>query len=323
MSAAFKKASELLPAWRHDVLHGEAPELWSAGDAWRSFELGPGLLSILGGAPGAGKTALSMQLVVDMLRNNSELSAYAANAEMSPGALLDRQLARLAGISATRVRQRWKMSGAEVERGLAEVEAISERLAFHTGEPTLKSVAGGVEATDSRLVILDYIQRFRVNSEAKSEKRIELEGLMELLRRFCEAGCGVLVLSAVARQSGSKGSTYNGLNMASFRGSSELEFAADSAWLLYQSKADSEGESKSFGMPGERMTLQCCKNRHGETPMLPVRFNKIIQGFTVEGSTGGVYAETPGSGLEVISSRADVEPFDEYVEEFDNDDTLI
>jgi len=38
--------------------------------------------------------------------------------------------------------------------------------------------------------------------------------------------------NVLIRQKGKTGSTYRGLNLASFRGSSELEFSCDSAYLL-------------------------------------------------------------------------------------------
>ncbi|HXD85755.1 MAG TPA: hypothetical protein VN641_04635, partial [Urbifossiella sp.] len=48
------------------------------------------------------------------------------------------------------------------------------------------------------------------------------------------AGAGVVLISSVTRQKGRNGcSTYAGLNMASFRGSAELEFGADSAFILH------------------------------------------------------------------------------------------
>jgi hypothetical protein len=44
-----------------------------------------------------------------------------------------------------------------------------------------------------------------------------------VLRGFADAGAAVLVASAVSRQMSNHGSSYTGLNLASFRGSSELE----------------------------------------------------------------------------------------------------
>jgi hypothetical protein len=52
-------------------------------------------VTLLGGAPGAGKTALSMQWALDALRLTPSLRCVVCNVETPPAVLLDRQLARL------------------------------------------------------------------------------------------------------------------------------------------------------------------------------------------------------------------------------------
>src|SRR5262245_16055053 len=97
--ASFVCAADTLAGWRDDVLSGKPPVLFpaGAGDLAR-VEIGPGLVSLIGGAPGAGKTAFTMQAVIDGLRLTPTLRAVCCNVEMPPAVLLDRQLARLSGI---------------------------------------------------------------------------------------------------------------------------------------------------------------------------------------------------------------------------------
>jgi replicative DNA helicase len=81
------------------VLSGKPPTLYPASEGSLSrIEIGPELVALLGGPPGVGKTALTMQLVVDALRLTPAVKALVANVEMPPPALLDRQLARLSGV---------------------------------------------------------------------------------------------------------------------------------------------------------------------------------------------------------------------------------
>src|SRR6266545_5882832 len=83
------------------------PILYPVGDGGLGrIEVGPGLVTLLGGAPGQGKTALTMQLVCEALERTPTLRALVLNVEMSPAVLLDRQLARLAGIDLTTIRHR-------------------------------------------------------------------------------------------------------------------------------------------------------------------------------------------------------------------------
>jgi replicative DNA helicase len=69
--ATYEVAADALGSWRDEVLTGTPPILYpvGVGDMAR-LEVGPGLVTLLGGAPGAGKTAFAMQLVVDALRLN-------------------------------------------------------------------------------------------------------------------------------------------------------------------------------------------------------------------------------------------------------------
>lgn len=95
-SPNYTTAADLLDQWRDDLLTGALARL----------ELGPGLVTLLGGPPGIGKTAFSMQLVFDALRLTPSLRALCCNIEMTPRVLLDRQLARLSGIDLDAIRYR-------------------------------------------------------------------------------------------------------------------------------------------------------------------------------------------------------------------------
>ncbi len=113
--------------------------------------------------------------------------------------------------------------------------------------------------------MLDYIQRISVG-DGRQEKRDQLETAATVLRRFADAGAAVLVASAVSRQKGKSGSTCTGLNLASFRGSSELEYGADSAYLF---------------TPGDGgvLTLACEKNRYAAVADIVTRFDPTTQAF--------------------------------------------
>ncbi len=91
---------------------------------------------------------------------------------------------------------------------------------------------------------------------------------MSILRRFCNSGAAVLCAAAVSRQKSASGSTYCGLNLASFRGSSELEFGADACYLLVP---DADGPGVAF---------QCEKNRYGPMEGFRTTFDPTYQSFT-------------------------------------------
>ena len=273
MNASFQTGTDILADWRDDVKSGEPPTLYpvGAGELER-LEIGPGLVTLFGGAPGAGKTAFTMQLVIDALRATPTLRAAVCNIEMPPKVLLDRQLARLCGIDLTTIRRRRLTAdhADRIEQGIDTLDAMADRLAFLRPPFNLDNVAETADEFGANLLLLDYIQRIAPPGE-HGDRRGAIDATMNFLRQFADAGVAVMVVAAVSRSKDSRGrSTYGeGLNLASFRESSELEFGADDAFILVPD-----------GDEGDAVTLLHLKSRHGEAKDFPLRFDRFYQRFT-------------------------------------------
>lgn len=272
--ANYQTAEDVLHGWRDDVLSGKPPTFYPIGEGeLRRIEIGPGLVTLFGGAPGAGKTAFTMQAVVDALRLTPTLRAVVCNIEMPPAVLLDRQLARLSGIDLTTIRYRRldEIHAERIESGLNALEGLTDRLAFVRPPFDLSNVAAVADEFDAGLIVLDYIQRIHPPGE-HGDKRGSVDATMSHLRAFADAGVAVIVLSAVGRTKDKAGrSSYSGegLNLASFRESSELEFGADDAFILTP-------DDKTEG----NVLLRHLKSRNGECRDLRMRFDKPRQSFT-------------------------------------------
>ncbi len=285
----FLAAADVLHGWRDDVLSGKPPTFFPIGEGELSrIEIGPGLVTLFGGAPGAGKTAFTMQAVVDALRLTPTLRAVVCNIEMPPAVLLDRQLARLSGVNLTTIRYR-RLTEEHAERidaGLNTLDELADRLVFVRPPFDLANVAAVADEFDAGLIVLDYIQRIQPPGE-HGDKRGSVDATMSHLRAFADAGVAVIVLSAVGRTKDKAGrSSYSGdgLNLASFRESSELEFGADDAFILTPDDA-TEGE----------VILRHLKSRNGECRDLRMMFDKPTQRFTpLEMANPFDQPETPG-----------------------------
>jgi replicative DNA helicase len=272
--ARFQSAADLLDSWRDDLLSGEPPTLYAVGTGELArIELGPGIVTLVGGPPGAGKTALTMQWVLDALVMTPDLKALVCNVEMSPRVLLDRQLARLADINLTSIRhRRLAAEHAEaVERGMRILADLADRLAFVRPPFDLANVAASADSFNADLILLDYIQRIGAHGE-HGDRRGAVDSLMSHLRQFADAGVAVVVVSAVGRSKDGRGrSSYaTGLNLASFRETSELEYGADDAFIL---------QPASRGTPS-CVALELLKSRHGETSDIVLNFDGPHQRFT-------------------------------------------
>jgi replicative DNA helicase len=271
--ARYLSAADALAPWREDLLAGTPPQLYPVGTGELArLEIGPGLVSLIGGAPGTGKTALVMQGVLDALRLTPTLRVVVCNVEMSPAVLLERQLARLSGVDLSLIRHR--RLGADhadrIDLGLATLDTVAERLCFVRSPFTLANVAASVDAFGAGLIVLDYLQRIAPPGE-HGDKRGSVNATMDFLRQFADAGAAILAVAAVGRTKDGKGrSSYdaNGLGLASFKESGELEYGADSAYLLCP---DAKG--------GDGVRLRCLKDRNGEPRDVALRFNRRLQRF--------------------------------------------
>lgn len=242
--ARYAVAADVYDDWRENVLQGTPPTFYPVAESGplARFELGPQLITLIGGAPGGGKTAFVMQCVVDALRLSPTLRAVVCNVEMPPEVLLDRQLSRLSGVALDAIRFR-TIDAQQAERidvGLSVIDSFGDRLAFVRPPFTLENVAatadGFAPLTDGGglLLVLDYAQRIAPPG-VQGDKRGSVDATMNYLRQFADAGAAVIVVSSVGRQKNSKGSsTYaaDSLNLASFKESGELEFGADDAFIL-------------------------------------------------------------------------------------------
>ena len=274
-AAVYTPGEMAVSRWRQAVENREAPVV--IRHCFDQPMLIPGHVVLLGGAPGAGKTAFTMQVVVEALRNNPDKRVLVANCEMSEEALLDRQLSRLAGIAGETVRHRKfnKSHQDRLDAGIATIESIAGRIAFMQSPFSVGNVMATAIAHRADIVVVDYIQRFTTDGNEK-ETRLRLAKAMDDFRKMASLGFVVIALSAVGRSKDDKGrASYGGLGLASFRESSELEFGSDDAMIL---------APVAVNKPGT-IVLHHLKCRHGQPTDLHLRFDRKHQSFSIRKAT--------------------------------------
>jgi replicative DNA helicase len=268
MTPTYTTGADLFGPWFAEVERGEPPVRFRLPAPFVALDVRPGRLILFGGAPASGKTAALIQAGIDLLRLNESARLLVANVEMAPALLVERVASRLSAVPLTAISDRTltlEQLG-RVRAAVASLACVADRLAFLHAPFSLENVAAAGTAFAANVLILDYIQRFAIGDAGK-DRREQLETAAGVLRRFCDAGAAVLVASAVSRQKGKGGSTYRGLNLASFRGSSELEYGTDAAFLL---EADDGGG----------VTFRCEKNRYSAAADIVTRFDPATQTFT-------------------------------------------
>ena len=292
------RADRLFEHWRQSVVSGEPPVMYPVADASNSLsqiEIGPGLVTLIGGAPGAGKTAFVMQLVVDAMRITPTLRVLVSNVEMQPEVLLDRQLARISGIDLRTIRYRRFGDEHQVRlgQGMDAIERVSDRLAFMQPSFNMQRVNRLAKTFRADLVILDYIQRF-ASTEEQGDRRGRVDACMQSVRDLATDGKAVIVVSALSRTKNSKGQssyTSTGLGMASFRDSSELEFGADDGYIL----------APSDSLEG-LVVLKHLKSRHSMRIDHQLEFDGAVQSFTPVDDEGFADSSDDSADYEVTVS---------------------
>ena len=269
------RGKDLFRDWKADLLTGRKPIRFALADDTSPLSViqaGPGLVSLWGGMPGIGKTAVLNQLFFDGLRLNEKLRVLIANVEMTPQTLLDRQLSRLSGIDLESIQSRdlGPQHSDRLSTGLAELETVIERLGFVRGPFTIEAVAAAADKFEPDLICLDYLQRFTAAGDI-GDKRTGVSVLMNFVRGFADAGACCFIVSALARTKNSQGrQSYDAeaLSMATFRDSSELEYGTDAAYILVGGKERNE------------RTLLNLKSRNGECRDIALEFDGAVQRFS-------------------------------------------
>jgi replicative DNA helicase len=187
--------------------------------------------------------------------------------------LLDRQLARVSGVPLTLIRHRQlgREHDERIDRAMATLEPLLKRFAMVKPPFNLENTAASADAFESKVILLDYIQRISPPG-VQADQRGAVNATMNFLRQFADEGQAVIVISAVGRTRDANGrASYasDGLNLASFRESSELEFGCDSAYILISEKSNERG-----------VILRHLKSRHREIKDIVLDFDRRIQRFT-------------------------------------------
>lgn len=262
-------ATETLDRLLDRLRRGEGDVLFSAGESFDGFEYGPEKITVLGAPPGAGKTALTMQLVIEAMQADPELRVFNANAEMPFDVLLRRELTRLSGVPAKALRfadlRSHQMEA--VETAASELRPLMARIEVMHPPFTIEALTRQCLNAKPGLMVIDYLQKFAAGDQ---DARQGTNAVMAGLRILSFAGWGILALSATARRQGKGGSTHDsaGMTLASFKESGEIEFNADACYLLRDDGPVAEGDEKV-----RNVTLDCVKNRHGERDRIELVFD--------------------------------------------------
>jgi hypothetical protein len=259
----WQSAPKLIDAFQSRFMTDSLPKPYVLSGAFRGLEIGPGMICVMGGGPGVGKTAASMQIISELRKNHPELPVYIANAESSFDSIMIREIVRLTQIPSSKIR-RCELNDEEKAKIVAaavELRKWMSGIVWLTSEFNYAQLCA--TSTKPRgLLVCDYLHKFAPSTE---ETRAGITMIMSALRQFANNGWSVLALSAINRTT-----TGGPANLAAFRDSSEIEYNADAAYILERRIQDN----------CEYVRLNCLKNRHDKPTDLNMDFHPETMEFT-------------------------------------------
>ena len=235
-------------------------------------------LIILAGRPSMGKTALSLNIASNLIKN-SKLPVLFFSLEMSKEQIMYRLLSMETNINQMRLK-----SGKLYQNDWIKLSKMMKIISkfplfiddtFNLSIQDIKSKIKTIlfEQNKLGLVIIDYIQLMQ-NTKSKNENRVqELSQITRSLKTIArEFNIPIIGLSQLSRN------VENRVDkkpiLSDLRESGSIEQDADLVLMLYKNKTNNSSSFQQDSMTSQRIELIIAKQRNGPTGTIKLKFNQ-------------------------------------------------
>lgn len=257
----------------HEWLHSkELPTIET--NTWLDVALGGlkrGQLVCFTGAPGVGKSALALQIVLDATLENPDLVSAWCLGEMTKTAIAARAIANWDTKATVTLDQ--AIQKTEAAQAVAEnLHAYADRIKIIMPPLNFANMAQVVDRSGASILVIDYLQL--VNGiDPRADRRTEIDSVIRGVRALAiSSNLAVILISNMAKQNGE----YRIGNIG--KESSEIDYQVDSLFVGEISLDESLLENGK-----KRITWRCMKNRHGEQRDFTTAFSGAHQQFEILG----------------------------------------
>ena len=255
----------------HEWLHSEElPTIET--NTWLDIALGGlkrGQLVCFTGAPGVGKSALALQIVLDATLANPDLVSAWCLGEMTKTAIAARAIANWDTKATVTLDQ--AIQKTEAAQAVAEnLHAYADRIKIIMPPLNFANMAQVVERSGASILVIDYLQL--VNGiDPRADRRTEIDSVIRGVRALAiSSNLAVILISNMAKQNGE----YRIGNIG--KESSEIDYQVDSFFVGEIALDASLLENNK-----KRITWRCMKNRHGEQKDFTTAFSGAHQQFEI------------------------------------------
>ena len=255
----------------HEWLHSkELPTIET--NTWLDIALGGlkrGQLVCFTGAPGVGKSALALQIVLDATLANPDLVSAWCLGEMTKTAIAARAIANWDTKATVTLDQ--AIQKTEAAQAVAEnLHAYADRIKIIMPPLNFANMAQVVERSGASILVIDYLQL--VNGiDPRADRRTEIDSVIRGVRALAiSSNLAVILISNMAKQNGE----FRIGNIG--KESSEIDYQVDSLFVGEIALDASLLENNK-----KRITWRCMKNRHGEQKDFTTAFSGAHQQFEI------------------------------------------
>lgn len=242
----------------------------------------PTQLIILGARPGAGKTAIALNMMYNIARNGYPVTFFSL--ETTDQKILERLISSTSNVPSLKIVQKTDITDDEANRVMKSVDKIN---GFHeTGFEIVDK--GYVTQQDVRqatmkqydkphVVFIDYLQLLN-SDKPQQDRRLDVEKISRDLKLIAkENNCVIIALSQLSR--GVEGRQDKRPMLSDLRESGSIEQDANMVMFLYREDYYDESlQDKETGI--SEIECNVAKNRDGMVGMVPLNFHKFTQKFT-------------------------------------------
>jgi replicative DNA helicase len=242
-------------------------------------------LIILAGRPGMGKTALSLNIAINTLRQ-SKLPILFFSLEMSKEQIIYRLLSMETNINQSRLKN-GKLSQTDWIKLTKVINILSKLPLFidDTVDLSINDIRAKIkmilfEQKKVGLVIIDYLQLMQISTAKLDNRTQELSQITRLLKTLArEFNIPIIALSQLSRN------VENRIDkkpvLSDLRESGSIEQDADLVLMLYRNQSSSNENSNSVQrLDTEKIELILAKHRNGPTGIIKLRFDEKRMRFS-------------------------------------------
>lgn len=226
----------------------------------------PGLFYVAGARPSIGKSAFGVSLIAGALERNINERVVFVSAEMTRREITMRLVAQMSGVPSLRIRRRL-LNESEMSSVVEAGNRIAQSgLLIEETVPSVGELVAALRVEHSRfplsLVVLDYLQKIRPNTQRDSREREVSEISSTLAEASKSLGVPFVALAQISRDGSDEP------KMQHLRESGSIENDANTIFII-----DRPGvRDPSATTSKEVASIDVAKNRDGETRKIFARY---------------------------------------------------